>query len=84
MRPAPASTVGVMSAPATCPVCGLAPADLRALAAHLVEEAARSEGGHVMWLNRNATKHRTSAAGLEPLLEAALAGRGGTEDRVRR
>lgn len=73
-----------MSAPATCPVCQLQVADLGALAAHLVALAERSDGAHIMWLNRNATKHRTSAAGLEPLLEAALSGRGRTEDRVRR
>jgi hypothetical protein len=54
------------------------------LAEHLVERAAASDDRHVMWLNRNVTKHRTDAAGLVPLLREALAGEGSTGERIRR
>lgn len=67
-----------------CPVCGMAPTDLAGLASHLVERAEASDGPHVMWLNRNATKHRTSATDLELLLADALADGGSSSDRVHR
>ncbi|HWG72468.1 MAG TPA: C2H2 type zinc finger domain-containing protein [Acidimicrobiales bacterium] len=67
-----------------CPVCGTAREDLAALASHLVESAEASDGRHVMWLNRNATKHRISAAGLQLLLGPALAGDRLSSDRIKR
>jgi hypothetical protein len=58
--------------------------DLGSLAAHLVGEAERSDIAHVMWLNRNVTKHRAGVAELAALLvrygDGGLAG----EDRVAR
>jgi hypothetical protein len=36
-----------------------------ALAEHLVLEAGRSDVAHVMWLNRNVTKHRVAADELD-------------------
>lgn len=66
-----------------CQVCGLAAGDVATLAAHLVERAEASDGRHVMWLNRNITKHRTSPADLERLLAEGLGG-GESSDRVRR
>lgn len=67
-----------------CPVCGLAVEDLGSLAAHLVGEAERSDIAHVMWLNRNVTKHRVGVAQLAALLEQY--GDGGLvgDDRVPR
>jgi hypothetical protein len=67
-----------------CPVCGLAADDVRGLASHLVEQAEASEGRHVMWLNRNVTKHRSSPDELEPLLAETLRGEGPYGDRVKR
>ena len=67
-----------------CPVCSIAAEDLAALASHLVERAEASDGGHVMWLNRNATKYRTSAAGLELLLAGGTAGGAPSKDRIKR
>ncbi len=67
-----------------CPVCGIEAADLAALAAHLVERAEVSDATHVMWLNRNATKQRTSASELELLLAHPLADGGSSSDRIRR
>jgi hypothetical protein len=67
-----------------CPICGLQTANLGVLASHLVERAEASEVGHVMWLNRHATKHRTSAADLELLLAPALTGGGSSSDRIAR
>jgi hypothetical protein len=68
-------------------VCGVTiePASWDGLAAHLVERAAASDDRHVMWLNRNVTKHATDAARLAGLLEQALGG-GAPPDaaRVRR
>ena len=75
-----------MDQPERCPVCGipLPAASWAALAEHLVEQADLSEDRHVMWLNRNVTKHQTDVDGLVPLLQAALAGDGPTGERVRR
>jgi hypothetical protein len=70
--------------PTVCPVCGTPTSDALALARHLVAAADASEGRHVMWLNRNVTKHRASAVELEPLLRAALDGSAPAEGRVRR
>jgi hypothetical protein len=67
-----------------CPVCEVPQADLPAMAAHFVERAEASDGNHVMWLNRHVTKLRVSAADLEPLLAAVLAGGNTTGDRVNR
>ena len=50
-----------------CPVCGAATEDL---AAHFVAAAEASDAAHVMWLNRNVTKHRLTAPELAPLLAA--------------
>jgi hypothetical protein len=68
----------------SCPACGLTAADLGALASHLVEQAEASDVGHVMWLNRHVTKHRTSPARLEPELAAVLAGENPSGDRIKR
>ena len=57
-----------------CPVCGFVAKDLSVLAFHLVERAEASDGLHVMWLNRNVSKHRLSAEELERLLASILAG----------
>ena len=67
-----------------CPVCGVVEESRAALAEHLVAAAGDSDPRHVMWLNRNVTRHRVTATELAPLLDAALSGRGGTGDRVRR
>jgi hypothetical protein len=67
-----------------CPVCGLAAGDVLGLATHLVEEAEASEGRHVMWLNRNVTKHRSTPTELEPLVAKTLSGEGSGGDRVDR
>jgi hypothetical protein len=69
-----------MAASANCPVCGIVADDLEALASHLVECADASDGRHVMWLNRSATKYRTSAADLELLLADGAP----SSDRVKR
>ena len=67
-----------------CPVCGLSVEDLDALAVHLVGEAGRSDVAHVMWLNRNVTKHRVGAARLAALLEQHADGGPTGEDRLTR
>ncbi|HZR12833.1 MAG TPA: C2H2 type zinc finger domain-containing protein [Acidimicrobiia bacterium] len=68
-----------------CPVCGVDGRDgHRALAAHLTEQAARSDGAHVMWLNRNVTKERVGVDELAALLRE-LAETGATRaTRVKR
>jgi hypothetical protein len=71
-----------------CPVCGHPTSGsgddpLGELARHLVDQAARSEGQHVMWLNRNVTKRRVEATELSRLLAAGPTGTPG-EDRIRR
>jgi hypothetical protein len=58
----------------TCPVCGADVTAVRALAEHFVALSERSDGRHIMWLNRNVTKLRTPASDLEPLLAAVLSG----------
>jgi len=68
----------------TCASCGLKVEDVQALAVHLVQAAERSDVSHVMWLNRNVTKHRVGAAELAVLLEGAAGGRPSGEDRVAR
>lgn len=65
-----------------CPVCALAVDGVAALATHLVDAAGDSDVGHVMWLNRNITKHQAGADQLVPLLEAWLGGRATGEERV--
>jgi hypothetical protein len=76
-----------VGAPARCPVCDAA---LRApswgeLAEHLVDRAAASEDRHVMWLNRNVTKHRVDTPELGRLLERVDRGDDlSDEERVRR
>jgi hypothetical protein len=55
-----------------------------ALAEHLVLEAGRSDVAHVMWLNRNVTKHRVAAAELAVLLRRRTEGMATGEDRVER
>lgn len=56
-----------------CPVCASPAQDLFVLASHLVEKAEASDGGHVMWLNRNLTKHRKSIEEIERLLVSLVA-----------
>jgi hypothetical protein len=67
-----------------CPVCGLSVDDARELAIHLVGEAERSDIAHVMWLNRNVTKHRVGVAQLAALLERPGDSGSVGEDRVAR
>lgn len=73
-----------MDAVVACPVCGAGVTAVRALAEHFVELSERSDARHIMWLNRNVTKLRTSASDLEPLLVAALSGGRPVAARVRR
>jgi hypothetical protein len=76
-----------VTAPTRCPVCGtdVRPSTWQELATHLVELADASDDRHVMWLNRNVTKHRVDAAGLAPLLERVARGEPASEqERVRR
>lgn len=75
-----------MAEPERCPVCGIEwdSASWVRLAEHLVEQVGVSEDRHVMWLNRNVTKHQTDVDGLVVLLRAALADEGPTGERVRR
>jgi hypothetical protein len=73
-----------MAASTTCPVCSITVGSVEDLASHLVEEAEASDGRHVMWLNRHATKYRMSPSELAPVLAAALAGEGPSADRVPR
>ena len=55
-----------------------------ALARHLIAAAEASDVAHVMWLNRNVTKHRLGAEDLAALL-SHWAGPGvDPTDRVRR
>jgi hypothetical protein len=60
-----------------CPVCGNEVGDL---AGHLVARAGRSDGQHIMWLNRNVTKKAVDAEELARLLADPAIG----SDRVRR
>jgi hypothetical protein len=74
---------------AVCAVCGVTVDGVDALAEHLVLEAGESDVAHVMWLNRNVTKHRVTAADLAILLrqetsDPNVAGPDGGEDRVNR
>ena len=73
-----------MDARIVCPVCTTEVADLGVLASHLVELAEESDIGHVMWLNRHVTKHRTPAAELELLVAEELGGGGSSGDRIAR
>jgi hypothetical protein len=65
-------------------VCGLSVEDPGGLAVHLVGEAEGSDIAHVMWLNRNVTKHRVDAARLAVLLEQYASGGPVDEDRLAR
>jgi hypothetical protein len=67
-----------------CEVCGEAADGLQELADHLVSLAGRSDVNHVMWLNRNVTKHRVGPEELVVLLRRRDRGAGTGEDRVRR
>lgn len=58
--------------------------DVAAFARHLVDEAARSDVDHVMWLNRNVTKRRVDVDELARLLAARAAGETSNEERVKR
>jgi len=73
--------------PTACPVCGLPlpPGGDRTLvlARHLIAAAESSDVAHVMWLNRNVTKHRVGIEELAGLLSPG-ADPGPDEDRVRR
>ena len=70
--------------PMRCEVCGSPVDGFAGLAGHLVEQAARSDGAHVMWLNRSVTKRRVSADELRDLLERRTAGVATGEERVQR
>jgi hypothetical protein len=67
-----------------CPVCGVSVEDLDQLAVHLVGGAESSDIAHVMWLNRNVTKHRVDAARLAVLLQRFADGESAGEERVAR
>jgi hypothetical protein len=67
-----------------CEVCGAGVDGFAALAAHLVDEAARSDVDHVMWLNRRVTKRRVPVDELEPLLRARASGADPGAARLRR
>ena len=69
---------------AVCAVCGTTADDMESLATHLVTEAGHSDVGHVMWLNRNVTKHRVDVAALTALLERLAAGGSSDRDRIAR
>ncbi|HWO94016.1 MAG TPA: C2H2 type zinc finger domain-containing protein [Dehalococcoidia bacterium] len=60
----------------SCPVCLMTfrEGDYHALAAHVSQEADRSDGKHIMWLNRNVTKLRTDPSTLAELLKRYLEG----------
>jgi hypothetical protein len=73
-----------MDASVACPVCATSADDLGTLAVHLVERAEASDGRHVMWLNRNATMQRTSAADLTVLLATAPNDDHPSSDRIKR
>ena len=68
----------------TCPVCRLAVEDVQELARHLVGEATGSDVAHVMWLNRNVTKHKVGVRKLATLLEQGADGPPSGETRVAR
>lgn len=68
-----------------CPVCGVDSGEgSRGLAAHLAERARRSDGAHVMWLNRNVTKERVDVEVLAALLDELFATGETSAARVRR
>jgi len=67
-----------------CEVCGAPVGGFTELAAHLVDEAGRSDVAHVMWLNRVVTKRRVPVAELESLLRLRASGAGTGEARVGR
>jgi hypothetical protein len=54
-----------------------------ALARHLIAAAEASDVDHVMWLNRNVTKHRVGVEHLAELLSSG-AHPAADKDRVRR
>jgi hypothetical protein len=60
------------------------PVGAQALALHFVEAADGSDISHVMWLNRNVTKHRITADELAPLLSRWASAADPLGDRVRR
>lgn len=53
-----------------CPVCRLEYPNVSQLAAHFVMSAECSDSAHVMWLNRNLTKERSSVDRLTRMLMA--------------
>lgn len=67
-----------------CPVCGRAVGDAAGLAAHLIDEAGRSDVAHVMWLNRHVTKHRADQDDLADLLVRWSEGVDTAGERVQR
>jgi hypothetical protein len=69
---------------AVCDVCRVVVDGFDGLAEHLVAEAARSDIAHVMWLNRNVTKHRMAPAELAVLLQRRAAGGATGEELLRR
>jgi ribose 5-phosphate isomerase RpiB len=56
----------------------------RQLAAHFADLASRSDGAHVMWLNRNVTKQRVDEDTLTALLDELFATGRTTAVRVER
>ncbi|HVM67692.1 MAG TPA: C2H2 type zinc finger domain-containing protein [Acidimicrobiales bacterium] len=77
-------SVGREDGDVVCEVCGARADGFAALAAHLVDEAARSDVAHVMWLNRCVTKRRVPVTDLEALLRARASGAAPGEARVQR
>jgi pyrroloquinoline-quinone synthase len=70
-----------------CPTCGtgFGSNDFNALGKHFYAEALRSDGRHVMWLNRNITKNKTDATALSGMFERFFAlGSGGLQGWVKR
>ena len=68
----------------TCEVCGDELHSVDGLASHLIDRAADSDAAHVMWLNRNVTKHRVDAPELAALLRARADGGHTDTQRVAR
>ena len=67
-----------------CAVCAVKVRGFEALAEHFVAQAARSDGAHVMWLNRNVTKYQVGSAELAMMLRRQARGLDTGSPQVRR